>query len=159
MAVSRGGGVSDGIDDDDDDDCADACVAVWRCRRRLAEDLRVEDVLNYLVEDDVVTRDDEEVIRHPVTSRARATRLVDVTLTRGVAGVRSLIRALHVDYPHLAQEVRATEVTCADRDAYIRWRMGSSITSAGYDDSKKDGECNIFVHKNHRHAQRKPGIR
>ena len=57
---------------------ASSRVRLWKCQKQVLEDLRADDVIIYLRQDDVINEAEWEVLQHDVTTRGRAEKLLQL---------------------------------------------------------------------------------
>ena len=103
------------------------CIKVFKARPTLAEDLRAEDMLCYLIQDGILGEEEEETILYEKTTKARANKLLDVILLKGDPACRVFGNALCRTSPHLIMALNDVTVTGSDKQAYERWRMAQTI--------------------------------
>ena len=57
---------------------ASSRVRLWKCQKQVLEDLRADDVIIYLRQDDVINEAEWEILQHDVTTRGRAEKLLQL---------------------------------------------------------------------------------
>ncbi len=55
-----------------------AIIRLWKCQHIVLDDLRADDVIIYLRQDDVLNEVEQELIQHEITTRGRAEKLLGV---------------------------------------------------------------------------------
>ena len=81
---------------------ASSRVRLWKCQKQVLEDLRADDIIIYLRQDDIINEAEWEILQHEVTTRGRAEKLLDLLFQkmRGECGgyVYTSFRHVHVAY-------------------------------------------------------------
>lgn len=86
---------------------APVAMKIWFCRDVILRDLRAEDVIDHLIQDEVLNTEDVENIMHATTTKGKAKKLLEfVILQKDRKGCDSLLCALCLVYPHLADAVQ-----------------------------------------------------
>nr|XP_006818297.1 PREDICTED: apoptotic protease-activating factor 1-like [Saccoglossus kowalevskii] len=85
-------------------------------RLKIIDDLNVSYIINHLIQDRVISIDESEIIKHEITHRFQAAKLLDMLGKKNQFAYFSFYRSLEDYYPHLA-ELLNNDIPDDERDA------------------------------------------
>ncbi|XP_077994598.1 apoptotic protease-activating factor 1-like [Glandiceps talaboti] len=107
-------------------------------RLRIIDDLNVDYVINYLMQDRVIDIDESEIIQHEITSRKKAAKMLDILGRKNQTAYFSFYNALRDNYPELA-ELLEEDIPEEELDAALSPPRSRSYSIASVQSLLMDG--------------------